>query len=69
MAVKAPIPGLVIKILVSPGQAVTEGDTLLLLEAMKMENEIRAPRNGTIHDVRVGPGTQVAMGQVLVSLR
>ena len=69
LAIKAPIPGLVVKTLVSSGQSVAEGDTLLLLEAMKMENEIRAPRDGTIHEVRVEPGMQVAMGQVLLSLR
>jgi biotin carboxyl carrier protein len=69
LAVKAPIPGLVVKTLVSPGQGVAEGETLLILEAMKMENEIRSPREGTVHEVRVEPGTQVAMGQVLLSLR
>jgi biotin carboxyl carrier protein len=69
LAIKAPIPGLVLKTLVDPGQAVAEGETLLILEAMKMENEIRAPREGKVHEVRVEPGTQVAMGQVLLSLR
>jgi len=69
LAVKAPIPGLVVKMLVGPGQGVAEGETLLILEAMKMENEIRSPREGTVHEVRVEPGTQVAMGQVLLSLR
>jgi len=69
LAIKAPIPGLVVKTLVVPGQGVAEGETLLILEAMKMENEIRAPREGTVHDVRVEAGTQVAMGQVLLSLR
>jgi biotin carboxyl carrier protein len=69
LAIKAPIPGLVVKTLVGPGQSVAEGETLLLLEAMKMENEIRAPREGTVHEVRVEPGMQVAQGQVLLSLR
>ena len=69
LAIKAPIPGLVLKTLVGPGQSVVEGETLLILEAMKMENEIRAPREGKVHEVRVEPGTQVAMGQVLLSLR
>jgi biotin carboxyl carrier protein len=69
LAIKAPIPGLVLKTLVVPGQSVVEGETLLILEAMKMENEIRAPREGKVHEVRVEPGTQVAMGQVLLSLR
>jgi acetyl/propionyl-CoA carboxylase alpha subunit len=69
LALKAPIPGLVVKTLVVPGQAVAEGETLLILEAMKMENEIRAPRQGTVHEVRIEPGMQVATGQVLLSLR
>jgi biotin carboxyl carrier protein len=69
LAIKAPIPGLVVRTLVSPGQGVTEGETLLILEAMKMENEIRSPRDGTVHEVRVESGAQVAMGQVLLSLR
>ena len=69
LAIKAPIPGLVVKIMAVPGQDVAEGETLLILEAMKMENEIRSPRKGTVHDVRVEAGAQVAMGQVLLSLR
>jgi biotin carboxyl carrier protein len=69
LAIKAPIPGLVLKMLVEPGQGIAEGETLLILEAMKMENEIRSPRAGTVREVRVEPGAQVAMGQVLLSLR
>jgi biotin carboxyl carrier protein len=69
LAVKAPIPGLVVKTMVVPGQGVVEGETLLILEAMKMENEIRAPRQGTVHEVRIEPGAQVAMGQVMLTLR
>jgi biotin carboxyl carrier protein len=69
LAIKAPIPGLVVKTMVVPGQGVAEGETLLILEAMKMENEIRSPREGTVHEVRVEPGFQVHMGQVLLSLR
>lgn len=69
LAVKAPIPGLVIKTLVTPGQQVAEGEALLLLEAMKMENELRAPRAGSVHELRVAPGDLVALGQVLITLR
>jgi biotin carboxyl carrier protein len=68
-AVKAPIPGLVVKLLVESGQEVQEGETLLILEAMKMENELRAPRRGVVHEVRTEPGAQVASGQVLLTLR
>ncbi len=69
LIIKAPIPGLVIKVAVTPGQVVGEGDSLVILEAMKMENELRAPREGTVHEVRVAPGDQVALGQVLLSIR
>ena len=69
LAIKAPIPGLVANVPVSPGQPVQEGETLVILEAMKMENELRAPRAGVVHEVRVTAGEQVSMGQVLVTLR
>ena len=69
LAIKAPIPGLVVKVLVAPGQTVAEGETMLILEAMKMENEVRAPRAGVVHEVRVEAGSQVAMGQVVLMLR
>lgn len=69
LAVKAPIPGLVVKVQVVPGQTIAEGETLVILEAMKMENELRAARAGTVHEVRVEPGAQVALGQVLLTIR
>lgn len=68
-AVKAPIPGLVVRVHVAPGQAVVEGEPLVILEAMKMENELCAPRSGTVHEVRTSPGAQVAMGQVLITIK
>ncbi len=66
--VKAPIPGLIAKVLVDKGGRVEIGQPLLVLEAMKMENEIRATRSGTISDLRVQPGQTVAMGEVLVEI-
>ncbi len=69
LVIKAPIPGLVVKVLATPGQQIVEGEALLILEAMKMENELRAPRNGVIHEVRVEARMQVAQGQALLSLR
>jgi biotin carboxyl carrier protein len=69
LSVKAPIPGLVVKVPVAPGQQVAEGEELVILEAMKMENELRAPRAGVIHEVRVEPRMQVALGQVLLTIR
>ena len=64
---RRPIPGLVVKAPVQPGQEVAEGDTLIILEAMKMENELRAPRAGVVHDVKVSPGAQVQLGQTLLT--
>jgi biotin carboxyl carrier protein len=66
--VKAPIPGLVTRVMVSPGDEVQAGQPLLILEAMKMENEIRAPRDGEIERLNVRPGQQVALQQVLVEV-
>ena len=69
LAVKAPIPGLVVRVDVQVGQTVAEGETLLILEAMKMENELSAPRAGTVLEVRAVPGAQVATGQVMVTIK
>ena len=69
LVIRAPIPGLVVRVAVTPGQPVVEGDPLVILEAMKMENELRAPRAGTIHEVRVDVNAQVTLGQVLVTIR
>ncbi len=69
LTLKAPIPGLVVKVVVAPGQEVAEGETLVILEAMKMENELRAPRAGVIHEIRVEPRQQVTLGQVLMTIR
>lgn len=69
ISVKAPIPGLVVKVMVEPGDTVVANQSLAILEAMKMENEIRAPREGTVHEVRISPGQPVDQGQILVTLR
>jgi len=63
---KAPMPGLVVRVLVAAGQAVTPGQGLIVLEAMKMENELRAAAAGVVREVRVQPGVAVDKGQVLV---
>jgi biotin carboxyl carrier protein len=67
-AVKAPIPGLVVKVNVKEGDEVKAGQSLVILEAMKMENELRAPRNGTVSTVHVRPGDSVNQGETLVTL-
>jgi biotin carboxyl carrier protein len=66
--IKAPIPGLITRVLVSPGETVELGQPLLVLEAMKMENEIRAPRTGRVAQVHVAPGQSVALGVVLAEV-
>ena len=65
--VKAPMPGNVLDIKVSNGQAVKQGDVLVILEAMKMENEISAPQDGTV-TVVASKGATVNTGDVLVTL-
>ena len=62
----SPMPGNILNVLVAPGKTVKEGDILVILEAMKMENEIIAPRNGTITQVLVSKGTVVETGTPLV---
>ena len=63
--VKAPMPGNIIEISVSPGAQVARGQTVMTLEAMKMKNAIRAPRDGVVATIEVTPGQTVAHGQVL----
>ena len=65
-AVKAPMPGNILKVNVAAGQAVKEGDVLCILEAMKMENEIMAPKTGTVTQVLVSKGSTVDTGAPLV---
>lgn len=67
-AVKAPMPGVVLKVQVQQGQAVKAGQVLVILEAMKMENEILAPQDGTVASVNVNKGDTVNSGDVLVSM-
>jgi oxaloacetate decarboxylase alpha subunit len=66
--VGAPLAGNIFKVLVNPGQAVQEGDVIIILEAMKMETEVRAPRAGTIGTVSVREGDAVTVGDTLVTL-
>ena len=64
--VKSPMPGNILKINVAQGQAVKEGDVLIVLEAMKMENEIVAPRTGSVAQIAVSKGQVVETGSPLV---
>ena len=65
-AVTAPMPGVILSVEVAPGASVRRGQTLLVLEAMKMKNELTAQREGTIARVAVAAGDQVKHGDVLV---
>ena len=66
--VNAPMPGKILGVKVAAGQAVKKGDVLVVLEAMKMENEIVAPQDGTVASVNTSVGEQVEAGAVLVTL-
>ncbi|MBI2116830.1 MAG: biotin/lipoyl-binding protein [candidate division NC10 bacterium] len=64
--VTAPMPGKVVKLLVKPGDAVQPGDGIVVVEAMKMENELKASTAGTVKEIRVEEGKAVSGGEVLV---
>jgi biotin carboxyl carrier protein len=66
--VKAPMPGMVLKVLVEAGQKITKGDGLLVLEAMKMENVLKAGADATVKAIRVEERTAVEKGAVLIEL-
>lgn len=66
--VKAPMPGLVLKLIVKDGEEIKAGDSLLILEAMKMENVIKSPGTGTIKLIRVKERDAVEKNQVLIEL-
>jgi biotin carboxyl carrier protein len=66
ISLKAPMPGLVLKIEVEPGQLVKKGDGLVIIEAMKMENELKAHSSVTVKEIKVKPGQPVEKNQVLI---
>ena len=66
--VHAPLPGSVFKVLVKPGDKVSDGQAVMILEAMKMETEITSPVNGTVSSVDVSVGDTVENNQVLVTI-
>jgi glutaconyl-CoA/methylmalonyl-CoA decarboxylase subunit gamma len=65
-AVSAPMPGVILNVLVSAGQAVKAGEVLLILEAMKMENEVTSPATGTVKEIAVSKGSNVNTGDLMV---
>ena len=68
VTVKAPMPGNILDVKVAAGASVKAGDVLVILEAMKMENEIVAPQDGTVASINVNKGDTVNSGDVLVSM-
>ncbi len=64
--IESPLPGTILKINVTMGQAIKAGDVLLILEAMKMENEIVAPQDGSVKAISVAAGKTVQAGDVLL---
>lgn len=66
--VKAPMPGMILKIMVEPGQSISKGDGLLILEAMKMENVLKAGSDGVVKAINVKEQTAVDKGAILIEL-
>jgi biotin carboxyl carrier protein len=66
--IKAPMPGVVVEVLVRPGQPVKSGEVLVILESMKMQNELKSPRGGQVHAVRVSAGDKVDPNAILVTI-
>jgi biotin carboxyl carrier protein len=62
------MPGKILRVQVATGDAVQEGDVLIILEAMKMENELRAKKSGVVKQVTVASGDDVEMGELLVAV-
>lgn len=68
-AVIAPLPGNIFKVLVKEGDVVKQGDNLLVMEAMKMENDIKAEKNGTVASIKVKEGDNVLQGAILIEFK
>ena len=68
ISVKSPLPGIIVSVSVKPGDRVTKGQKLIIMEAMKMENEIKADSDGEIISVKVNPGQSVLQDEVLIEM-
>ena len=69
VVLRAPMPGVIVEVSVSEGQQVAKGQTLIVLESMKMHNEFRAPRDGEVHSIRIEKGQPVEKGAILLTLQ
>ncbi len=69
MTIKAPMPGVVIDVLVTEGQQIVAGEVLVILESMKMENELRAQWDGTVQSIHVRPGDVAGQDQALITVQ
>ena len=67
--IKAPMPGLIIKIKKNIGESINQGESILILEAMKMENDLKAPVSGVVKDISVAEGNAVEKGDILFSIK
>ena len=68
-SVESPMPGTILNIIKNPGDVVAEGEVVLILEAMKMENEIVAPQAGTVDAIAVSKGSSINAGDLLFSIK
>lgn len=68
VSIKAPMPGLIVAVTVAEGQAVKKGETVVILESMKMQNELKAPRDGTVQRISVQPGQTVEQKKVMITI-
>jgi len=66
--IKAPMPGMILRVLVNTGERIKKGDVVLILEAMKMENSIKAPHDGIIKEIKIQKGQIVEKNQELIAL-
>jgi biotin carboxyl carrier protein len=68
VSIRSPMPGLIVRVPIVEGQTVSKGETVIILESMKMENELKSPRDGTVRRVHVSPGENVEQNKVLVTI-
>ena len=67
-SLRSEMPGKIIKVFIKPGEKVTKGKVLMIMEAMKMENEVKAPADGTVNEVLVSEGQTITAGTVLIKM-